>query len=89
MDGAITIAIYLVVWVALLLPPVIRILDRVGHSRWFAVIVFIPLVNLFGLWMLAFGKWPAMEPPAPRDLDQWSDADNRAFKELLDKQRRS
>jgi len=42
-----------------LLPPVIRILDRIGHNRWFAVMAVIPLMNLFGLWMLAFSKWPS------------------------------
>ena len=87
MDAGFGIAIYMVAWAVLLLPPVIRILDRIGHNRWFAVMAVIPLMNLFGLWMLAFSKWPSMEPPPPRELDQWSAADNEVFKELLRKQR--
>jgi predicted PurR-regulated permease PerM len=77
------IVVYLVIWLAIMLPPVIRILDRVGHNRWWAVLAFIPLVNLAGVWWLAFGEWPAMQPPSPRQMDQWSDADNKKFKELL------
>jgi hypothetical protein len=51
-----------------------------------AVIAVFPLINLFGLWMLAFSKWPSMEPAAGQP-DQWSDADNEAFKRLLEQRR--
>jgi hypothetical protein len=84
MGPSITIfVVYLVLWAAITLPPVIRILERVGHNRWWALIAFIPLVNLVGMWWLAFGDWPSMQPPSPRDLDRWSSADNEEFKKLL------
>jgi predicted PurR-regulated permease PerM len=86
MDAGITIAIVMVVSMGLVLVPVVRILDRVGHNRWLAVIAVFPLINLFGRWMLAFSKWPSMEPAA-RQSDQWSDADNEAFKRLLEQRR--
>jgi len=45
--------------------PVANILHRAGHSRWWTVIAFIPLINLIGLWVFAFSRWPAVEG-APR-----------------------
>jgi hypothetical protein len=76
-----------VVWTVVLVVPVVRILRRLGLNEWLAVIVLIPILNLAGLWALAFSEWPAMRPPSPRELDQWSDSDNQLFKKLLDEQR--
>ena len=38
--------------------PVANILHRAGHSRWWTILAFVPLVNLIGLWMFAFTRWP-------------------------------
>jgi hypothetical protein len=38
--------------------PIVRILNRVGYSPWWVIIVFIPIVNLIGLWALSFVYWP-------------------------------
>jgi hypothetical protein len=38
--------------------PIARILKRIGVSPWWAILYFVPLVNLVGLWMLAFSDWP-------------------------------
>ena len=46
------------VMVALVLYPVGRILGRLGLSPLWAVLAFIPLVNLIALWVLAFSDWP-------------------------------
>jgi len=43
----------------LIVPPVWRILNRVGFSGWWSLVAVIPLVNLVALWMFAFGRWPA------------------------------
>jgi hypothetical protein len=33
-------------------------LKRIGFSRWWVVVALIPYVNVVGLWILAFVKWP-------------------------------
>jgi hypothetical protein len=38
--------------------PVANILHRAGRSRWWTILAFIPLLNLIGLWVLAFTRWP-------------------------------
>jgi uncharacterized membrane protein YhaH (DUF805 family) len=47
--------------------PVASILHRAGRSRWWTLIGFIPLINLIGLWLFAFSRWPAVED-APTTL---------------------
>ncbi len=39
--------------------PVSRILRRTGHSGWWCLLTFIPLVNLIALWLFAYIRWPA------------------------------
>jgi hypothetical protein len=40
--------------------PVIRILRRIGRSAWWSLLIFCwPL----GLWLLAYTRWPATDPP--------------------------
>jgi hypothetical protein len=41
--------------------PVSSILHRAGRSRWWTVLAFIPLINLIGLWVFAFSRWPAVD----------------------------
>ena len=41
--------------------PTARILARIGHSRWWTVLYFIPLVNIVALWILAYRRWPAVD----------------------------
>jgi uncharacterized membrane protein YhaH (DUF805 family) len=45
----------------LFLPPVARILRRTGHSSWWCLIAWLPFVNLIGLWILAYARWPAVD----------------------------
>jgi hypothetical protein len=33
-------------------------LHRAGRSRWWTILAFVPLVNLIGLWVFAFTRWP-------------------------------
>lgn len=43
--------------------PFAQILRRVGHHPAWAIIVLVPLLNLIGLWVLAFIRWPALDAP--------------------------
>jgi hypothetical protein len=47
--------------IVLLGVPVASILHRAGHSRWWTLIAFIPLLNLIGLWVFAFTRWPIVD----------------------------
>jgi predicted ABC-type exoprotein transport system permease subunit len=44
--------------VALVAYPVGRILKRMGFSPLWAILAFLPLLNLLGLWILALNDWP-------------------------------
>lgn len=47
---------------ALFAIPAGMVLKRTGHSMWWALLCFIPIAALFGLWVLAFTRWrPAAE----------------------------
>jgi len=38
-----------------------RVLRRAGFSRWWALLVLVPVVNLVGLWLFAYVRWPAVD----------------------------
>jgi hypothetical protein len=57
----------LILYFVILGVPVARILGRVGLSRWWVLVVFLPLLNLVGLWLLAFVRWPADHDAAARN----------------------
>ena len=33
------------------------VLKRTGHSPWWALLCFIPVAAMLGLWVLAFASW--------------------------------
>jgi len=41
--------------------PVASFFHHAGRSRWWTVIAFIPLLNLIGLWVFAFSRWPVVD----------------------------
>lgn len=47
-----------IVWIAITAYPIATILRRIGLSRWWAILAFIPLVNFIALWVLALVRWP-------------------------------
>jgi hypothetical protein len=49
---------FFVVMVAVVLYPVGRILNRIGLSPFWSLLIFVPVVNLIALWVLAFSGWP-------------------------------
>lgn len=40
--------------------PAAVVLGKAGYSRWWAILAFIPVVNLIGLWVFAFSNWPVL-----------------------------
>ncbi len=50
--------LWFVVVVAVILYPTGRILSRMGFSPFWSIVAFVPLLNLIGLWILAFSDWP-------------------------------
>ncbi|HXP12760.1 MAG TPA: hypothetical protein VN795_03800 [Stellaceae bacterium] len=46
---------------AIFLVPGVRILRRTGHSGWWVLLWFVPLVNILALWIFAFVHWPALD----------------------------
>jgi len=49
--------IMLMIVAALFAIPAGIVLKRIGLSIWWALLCFIPLAALAGLWLLAFSKW--------------------------------
>ena len=37
--------------------PAAMVLKRTGHSPWWALLCFIPIAALLGLWVMAFTAW--------------------------------
>jgi hypothetical protein len=50
---------WFIVMIAVVVYPVGHILNRLGFSPLWSILIFIPLVNLIALWILAFTEWPA------------------------------
>lgn len=42
---------------ALFAIPAAMVLRRTGHSPWWALLCFIPVAALVGLWVMAFTSW--------------------------------
>ena len=41
--------------------PIQRILHRTGYSRWWCLLVLLPVLNWIGIWLLAYVSWPAVD----------------------------
>ena len=37
--------------------PLIKIVRRTGRSGWWALLIFMPGINLIALWLFAFARW--------------------------------
>lgn len=48
--------------VVLIVYPVGRILRRIGFSPLWSVLVFVPILNIVGLWIVALADWPSQKP---------------------------
>jgi hypothetical protein len=38
-----------------------NIAKKAGFTRWFGLLVLVPLVNILVIWIFAFAKWPAVD----------------------------
>lgn len=48
--------------------PIAKILGRLGFSRLWCIVAIVPVLNLVGLWALAYVDWPIAERLSdPRD----------------------
>ncbi len=52
----------LLIIVALLVFPIVRILQKAGFSGWWAALLFIPWANIIGLWVFASIRWKHERP---------------------------
>ena len=41
--------------------PTAKILGRAGHSKWWTIAFFVPLLNIIALWVFAYSRWPAVD----------------------------
>jgi hypothetical protein len=66
MMGVFSIVHWLVILAVLAIfgVPMWKILRRAGHSGWWVIVYFIPLVNILAIWIFAFAPWPALERAA-------------------------
>ncbi len=48
------------------LSPVIKILRRAGYSEWWSLLLFVPVLNIAGLWWFAYARWPGAGAAAAR-----------------------
>jgi hypothetical protein len=50
--------LWFILTIGILIYPVGRVLNRIGFSPLWAILAFIPFVNLVALWALALADWP-------------------------------
>jgi hypothetical protein len=55
-------SILVIAWLALIGIPFWKIAGRAGHPPALGLLIFVPFANLFFLWWLALGRWPALAP---------------------------
>lgn len=50
----IVLVVVLVTWVI----PLAKVLMRAGFSPLWVVVSFVPILNIVGLWVFAYSRWP-------------------------------
>ena len=45
--------------------PAVRILHKAGYSGWWSLLMLVPFVNIIGIWLFAFAKWPRLAAGGP------------------------
>ncbi len=54
------IAVSSVLYFIVLGVPAVQIVHKAGYSRLWAVVIFVPLINIVLIWVFAFAKWPVL-----------------------------
>ena len=62
-DLGVMIAILIVALILII--PYWKIFQKAGFSKWLALLMIVPFVNLITLYCVAFIKWPALESQNP------------------------
>ncbi len=52
--------LWMLAWIALILPPFWKIFAKTGFSPWLSLLILVPVVNLVVLYGVAFSRWPAL-----------------------------
>ena len=60
--GAPLLAFFIAGWLLIFFLPSFKIIQRTGHSGWWSLLVFVPPAAVAGLWVLAYRRWPALDP---------------------------
>ncbi len=53
--------LFVIFLIVVLSIPISRILTRIGYSKWWTIVYFIPFINIVGIWILAYSRWPAVD----------------------------
>jgi len=53
--------LFVIFFIVALSVPIARILTRIGYSKWWTIVYFIPFANIIGIWILAYSPWPAVD----------------------------
>jgi hypothetical protein len=51
----------LLVWAILVAIVCGAIARKAGYSRWYGLLMVVPLVNIVLIWIFAYAKWPALD----------------------------
>ena len=57
--------LFVIFFVVILGFPIARILTRMGYSKWWTIVYFLPFANIVGTWILAYSRWPAVDRTRP------------------------
>ena len=51
-----------IVYFFLIFWPLVRIMHRIGRSGWWSLLVLAGPGFIIGLWLMAYSRWPTIEP---------------------------
>ena len=57
--------IVLLFYAVAIMVPIGQLLRRMGFSRWWILLSFVPIINIVGLWIVAYAKWPKDNQTSP------------------------
>ena len=72
MDGSFSVwhLIIFLVGLCIVFVPYVMIVRKAGYSGWWAILGFIPLVNLIMLWVFALVRWPVEQRAAGMGVEK-------------------
>jgi hypothetical protein len=60
LKGLILIPFVIIIWYFVIGLPFTKIYKKAGYSPWMAILMIVPMVNVFMLYFLAFSNWPSL-----------------------------